>query len=117
MTAKSKGIVRRQFAADYKCKPAEIDVRSASEPSPADEEWQRSTAANVARILECAGETPQDAQRMAERGVAAMRADSVMACHGCVTGRLLSFDHKGLPMARCDNCGMEVNDPNPIRKG
>lgn len=31
-------------------------------------------------------------------------------CHGCIAGNLLPFDHKGLPMARCDNCGMEVND-------
>lgn len=38
MSARSKSVVRRTFAADYKCKPEEIDVRSPSELSPAEED-------------------------------------------------------------------------------
>lgn len=37
MTARSRDVVRTIFARDFKCKPEELDIRSPSERSPAEE--------------------------------------------------------------------------------
>lgn len=80
-------IVERQIAETRRCiaeqeandtangmAPSQAPTRPNGGVAPCDD---AQIVANVATTLERAGETPEDAQRMARAGVAAMRADSV----------------------------------------